>query len=31
VGKNPNPTVTGKDQDGSNKDNFVWLRGAVLF
>ena len=31
MGKNPNPTVTGKDQDGSNKDNFVWLRGAVLF
>lgn len=31
IGKNPNPTVTGKDQDGSNKDNFVWLRGGILF
>jgi hemolysin activation/secretion protein len=30
-GKNPNPATTGGDQDGSNKDNFVWLRAGVTF
>lgn len=30
-GKNPNPTVSGGDQDGSNKDNFVWLRAGISF
>lgn len=31
IGNNPNPATTGGDQDGSNKDNFVWLRAGVTF
>ena len=30
-GKNPDPTTSGGDQDGSNKDNFVWLSAGVTF
>ena len=30
-GKNPDPATSGGDQDGSNKDNFVWLRAGVTF
>ena len=30
-GKNPDPATNGGDQDGSNKDNFVWLRAGVTF
>ena len=30
-GKNPDPATNGGDQDGSNKDNFVWLRAGLTF
>ncbi len=31
VGTNPNPTVTGNDQDGSLKKNRVWLQASMPF
>ena len=31
IGENPNRTSTDKDLDGSEKDNFVWVRGGITF
>ncbi len=31
VGENPNRTISGTDQDGSKRDPFIWLRGALYF
>ena len=31
MGKNPNPTANGNDQDGSKHYNVIWLSGAVNF
>ena len=31
AGDNPNPTVTGTDQDGSLKENRVWLQVSMPF
>jgi hemolysin activation/secretion protein len=31
IGSNPNPTVTGDDQDGSHIENRVWLQATMPF
>lgn len=31
IGSNPNPTVTGNDQDGSHKKTRVWLQASLPF
>lgn len=31
IGKNPNPTLTGADQDGSHQKNRLWLQAKLAF
>ena len=31
IGDNPNPTVTGNDQDGTKRTNVIWVNGAIVF
>jgi hypothetical protein len=31
IGENPNPTLTGKDQDGTLQRNRFWLTASAAF
>jgi len=31
IGDNPNPTTSGKDQDGTKLTNVIWVNGAIVF
>ena len=31
IGDNPNPTTSGKDQDGTKLTNVIWVNGNIVF